>query len=265
MTIPELTDRQKREIAFFADHKSTLTEVNFDILQRPARLWRPQERIIQFARDNYRSRDQRLLSYGCGRGRRSLIYAQIGYTVYGFDIAPNRIENAIALATKYQLSTRTTFTVETAEKLSYPDSFFDYVVGAAILHHVDIEAAIPELVRVLKPGGIAFFYDSLATPKRDRIRNSKLVTWLVPLCDEGTADEHALTRGEIEMIRNAFSECRVERYRVLAVLARGLGMMCFRKKQRLFLSFLQKLDHCLFRIAPCSRRLGDEVCIILKK
>lgn len=41
------------------------------------------------------------------------------------------------------------------EHLAYPDEEFDMVIGHAILHHIpDIEKALAEIHRVLKPGGI---------------------------------------------------------------------------------------------------------------
>lgn len=47
------------------------------------------------------------------------------------------------------------------EQLNYPDGFFDIAVGFAIIHHLDLNLAIPELYRVLKPGGIAYFAEPL--------------------------------------------------------------------------------------------------------
>jgi len=47
-----------------------------------------------------------------------------------------------------------------AEELIFEDAQFDFVVGAAILHHlIDPENAIREVYRVLKPGGFALFFE----------------------------------------------------------------------------------------------------------
>ena len=41
------------------------------------------------------------------------------------------------------------------ERLDYGDEEFDMVIGHAILHHIpDISAALAEIHRVLKPGGV---------------------------------------------------------------------------------------------------------------
>ncbi len=44
--------------------------------------------------------------------------------------------------------------VADAESIPYPDDSFDLVVGHAVLHHIpDVELAMREVLRVLKPGG----------------------------------------------------------------------------------------------------------------
>ena len=44
--------------------------------------------------------------------------------------------------------------VADAERIPYDDDTFDLVVGHAVLHHIpDVDAALREVLRVLKPGG----------------------------------------------------------------------------------------------------------------
>src|SRR2546426_4676222 len=49
------------------------------------------------------------------------------------------------------------------ESLEYPSDTFDVSIGFAILHHLDLKRALPELHRVLKPGGVAYFAEPLGT------------------------------------------------------------------------------------------------------
>ena len=48
---------------------------------------------------------------------------------------------------------RQTFVIEiqNAYALSYPEAVFDSVVGSSVLHHLEIEEALREIYRVLKP------------------------------------------------------------------------------------------------------------------
>jgi SAM-dependent methyltransferase len=47
--------------------------------------------------------------------------------------------------------------------LDYPDGSFDIIVGFAILHHLDLSKAMPEMFRVMKKGSSAFFAEPLGT------------------------------------------------------------------------------------------------------
>jgi ubiquinone/menaquinone biosynthesis C-methylase UbiE len=46
-----------------------------------------------------------------------------------------------------------------AEKMSFKNNSFDYVVGLGALHHLNIELASKEIYRVLKNGGKAIFLE----------------------------------------------------------------------------------------------------------
>jgi SAM-dependent methyltransferase len=48
-----------------------------------------------------------------------------------------------------------------AERLPFPDNFFDVVYGGSVLHHTLLSIAAPEIYRVLKPGGHASFHEPL--------------------------------------------------------------------------------------------------------
>jgi ubiquinone/menaquinone biosynthesis C-methylase UbiE len=49
------------------------------------------------------------------------------------------------------------FFLENAYELSFTDNSFDSIVGSSVLHHLEIEKAVSEMFRVLKPGGNIFF------------------------------------------------------------------------------------------------------------
>jgi len=48
-----------------------------------------------------------------------------------------------------------------AEELKFADDYFDIVCGGAILHHLDLNKALSEIARVLKPDGKAIFVEPL--------------------------------------------------------------------------------------------------------
>src|SRR4030095_1012047 len=96
----------------------------------------------------------RVLEIGCGLGTDGAQFAKAGADYTGIDLT----EAAVELARqRFQLSTlRGTFQVGDAEKLDFPDNTFDVVYSHGVLHHTpDIQSAIREIHRVLRPGGRA--------------------------------------------------------------------------------------------------------------
>ena len=68
------------------------------------------------------------------------------------DLSPGMVEQAVRNAA--DLGFDVEGRVADAEALPYPDATFDLVVGHAVLHHIpDVELALREVLRVLKPGG----------------------------------------------------------------------------------------------------------------
>ena len=96
----------------------------------------------------------RVLEIGCGMGTDGAQFAAAGADYTGVDLT----EAAIDLARKKFASSglKGEFRVADAEKLDFADESFDMVYSHGVLHHTpDIESAIGEIHRVLKPGGRA--------------------------------------------------------------------------------------------------------------
>jgi SAM-dependent methyltransferase len=72
--------------------------------------------------------------------------------VHVTDLSPGMVEAAKANAEALGFSVEGR--VADAERIPYDDNTFDIVVGHAVIHHVpDVEQALREVLRVLKPGG----------------------------------------------------------------------------------------------------------------
>lgn len=64
-----------------------------------------------------------------------------------------------------QLGDRVSARVGDVTNLAFPDSSFDLVVTTFSLHHWDdVASAVPELARVLRPGGALYVYDFQRAP-----------------------------------------------------------------------------------------------------
>ena len=96
----------------------------------------------------------RVLELGAGTGFFALNLKLAGLVdeVHVSDLSPGMVEAAKANAQRlgFEIDGR----VADAEHLPYEDDSFDLVVGHAVIHHIpDVEAALREVVRVLRPGG----------------------------------------------------------------------------------------------------------------
>ncbi|HEX3145326.1 MAG TPA: class I SAM-dependent methyltransferase, partial [Pyrinomonadaceae bacterium] len=100
------------------------------------------------------TRGMKVLEIGCGLGTDGAQFARAGAEYTGIDLT----EAAVDLARRrFALSgLRGEFRVSDAENLDFANESFDLVYSHGVLHHTpDIEAAVSEIHRVLKPGGRA--------------------------------------------------------------------------------------------------------------
>ncbi len=123
------------------------------------------ERCISYARDRFVAIAgtegwpyPSALELGCGTGFFLLNLKQAGVIDVGHvtDLSPGMVDQAVRNAA--DLGFDVEGRVADAEALPYPDATFDLVVGHAVLHHIpDVELALREVLRVLKPGGRLVF------------------------------------------------------------------------------------------------------------
>ena len=162
------------------------------------------------------------LEIGSGTGYFSLNLMQLGIVerLTATDISPGMLQRLSATAEALGLEARTVATE--AEELPFEDESFDLVFGHAVLHHIpDLEQAMAEFRRVLRPGGaIAFcgepsrYGDRLAAaPKRAALAAAPAWRRLVGALPRAVPDAeqsngHAL-EGEVDV--HAFAPADLRR------------------------------------------------------
>ena len=92
---------------------------------------------------------QRVLDLGTGSGVIPRNMARFGAKFTGADISADQIEQAKALSAGMDID----YIVCSADQTGFPDSAFDAVIAAQCFWYFDVPTAIPEIHRVLKPGG----------------------------------------------------------------------------------------------------------------
>ncbi len=130
------------------------------------------ERCIRYVSDRFEhvagpvaSPFPRSLEIGAGTGFFTLNLMLGGLIERGTitDLSPRMVE--VALRNGEQLDLAVDGTATDAESLPYEDETFDLVCGHAVLHHIpDLDLAMREVLRVLKPGGRFVF---AGEPTRD--------------------------------------------------------------------------------------------------
>lgn len=210
-----LTERQLREIEYHRERAGVLSgkalkAVATDIVLNKSRRWWngywafwTQVRAVDWE-------GKRVLVPGAGYGDDAVRLACLGATVVASDISPDSVEIARSRAALHGLD-NITFEVAPLETLPYDDDSFDGVLLVDIMHHVNVEAAVREIARVLKPGAYVFVNEIYTHDFIERtIRQSGVVKrWLYPLLTRTvygtgspyiTQDERKLNAAELATI-----------------------------------------------------------------
>jgi tellurite methyltransferase len=103
----------------------------------------------------------RILDAGCGKGRNLVYFLRNGYDMYAVDRSEEAVGEVLKLAAKLAPDWQEgQARVESIEKMSFANDYFDVVISNAVLHfagnEIHFQQMILELWRVLRPGGLLF-------------------------------------------------------------------------------------------------------------
>lgn len=203
--------------------------------------------------------DKHVLEYGCGEGWITLDLAKRGATVGAFDISAEAVRRTRGVLAADGYSDRCRVARMGAERLDYPDESFDMAIGFAIIHHLDLDLAIPELYRVLKPGGVAYFAEPLG--------NNPLINLYRRLTPQyRTEDEKPLDLDALAPLLDRFREVEHMDFYLTALAA--VALVYLPLGRRLYPSVnrrLMKLDDRLLRRFPGLGRFAWYTILTLRK
>jgi ubiquinone/menaquinone biosynthesis C-methylase UbiE len=129
----------------------------------PAGRYRARRRAELFIERCQLAPGRRALELGCGTGVFLEQVARSGADLTGLDLSPDLLER-----TRARLAGVANVTLEcgNAEQTPFADATFDAIYGSSILHHLDLEHAVTEAARILRPGGrIAFAEPNALNPQ----------------------------------------------------------------------------------------------------
>jgi 2-polyprenyl-3-methyl-5-hydroxy-6-metoxy-1,4-benzoquinol methylase len=164
-------------------------------------------------------RERRVLEYGCGQGKLSVLLARSGARVTTFDLSAASIDLARRRAELNGVDRRIAFHVATGESLPFEAGAFDLAIGKAILHHLDPTAGARELARVMRPGGRAAFSEPLGTNPLLVFARAHLP---YPRKHPRGADR-PLTAQDLRIWRAPFAEVTLRPVQLLSMVERAVG------------------------------------------
>jgi SAM-dependent methyltransferase len=158
----------------------------------------------------YDPTDKTVLDFGCGHGEFSFeLRARGARRVVGIDISDKMLAEARARQEQLQDPDVTFMNVD-GHATGLPDDGFDLIVGRAVLHHMDLDRALREIHRLLRPGGSAYFAEPLWHNPILRIGRA-----LTP--NARTRDEHPLTEDDWALCRSVFPQSTHEEREFLSL------------------------------------------------
>jgi SAM-dependent methyltransferase len=197
-----------------------------------------------------RGRD--VLDFGCGHGMAAVLLARRGARVTAFDLSGDYIAEATARAGANGVTV--SFVQANGEYLPFADESFDYVWGNAVLHHMDLKRTARELLRLLRPRGLAVFCEPWG--------GNPLLNWARRYVGypgkERTPEEKPLTPNDVAVLKRVFPSVEMTGYQIFSMVARVIG-------QGILVKALARADDLLLRQFPDYRHWCRYMVLTLEK
>ena len=144
---------------------ATMGQLETLIVNSPMRAAFARREIARFSRMTGLSQGARVLDAGCGAGLTTGAIARVLRPAHlaAFDVDPGQVQRA---KKRFWDASNVEVRQASAKAMPYPDGEFDAVFELGILHHIPSwREALPEIARLLCPGGVFCF----AEPTRTRL------------------------------------------------------------------------------------------------
>lgn len=252
--------RKKKEIEYYDKHAENCLK-NYD-RKGDFEGFEPQilesfKFLYKLLKDNCRAK--LVLDYGCGNGVHSVYLAKMGaQKVIGIDLSEKSLQVAKEKIKREKIESRVEFLKMDCEKMEFPDNYFDVVFDGGTFSSIDLDRAWPELLRVIKPGGVligieTFGHNPLTNLKRRLNKFSgKRTEWAV---------NHIFKNKDILEAKKYFSDIKIFYFHPVSWLAFPFLRI---PGGKLFLKFLEFVDKLLLEL-PFFRKCAFKVVFIFTK
>ena len=194
----------------------------------------------------------KVLDCGAGFGELAVWLGTKDAQVTALDVSPKCLEVLSKRSAHYGVSKNVTGRLLPLEQIDYGDASFDMVTGVFILHHVMLDKCMPQIHRVLRTGGKAFFLETSANSKLLMFCR-KHVVGRFGIAKYQDEIEYPLTPGDIEYISRVF-EGRCKVHYLPFTFLRMIDSHVFRHKIRPISRLLSTCDRLMYKYLPFMRR-----------
>ena len=147
----------------------------------------------------------KVLEIGCGSGLFTAELIKTKFNLISIDISPDLLQLARqALPDRNKVD----FRLEDIHATSFTKESFDAVIGSSVLHHLDLDLALKEIYRILKPGGTIRFTEPNSLNPQIAIQKSHPA---VRKMFHESPDETAFLRWKLkrDLLMHGFSEINI--------------------------------------------------------
>lgn len=193
-----------------------------------------------------------ILDYGCGNGNHAVSLAKWGGKVIAIDLSESLLEVARKNAQRFGIDKEIEFIKMDCEKLEFPDDSFDIIFDGGTFSSLDLEKALPELARVLRPGGFLVGIETLghnpfANLKRKfNVITGKRTEW---------AASHIFNEAALKKAKEYFGEVQTKHFHLFSWVL--FGLLSNKIGVRL-LSIIEPIDQIFMRM-PFFNKYGFKV------
>lgn len=207
--------------------------------------------LVKFIKSNYGNKPIKILEIGCGTGEYTKKIAKRfpKSKIVALDISPKILKIA---KDKCKGLKNTSFVCKSAYQTKMKNETFDIIVGYYILHHIDLLKFAREAKRILKSGGLVYFYEpNILNPVVFLIKSNK---WLKTRLGD-SPDEWAVNPIKIGNDFRGFSP---------VLISTSEYLWPIRWIDSRYMIMLDKITS-YFKYIPLLKYIGGSVELIFKK
>lgn len=189
----------------------------------------------------------KILDYGCGSGEKLAGVLRSGWDLVGIDISEKSILHA---KSNYDKVENTSFMVMDCEKTTFPDNTFDVVFDFGTFSSINIEIALPEIIRILKSDGSLVCIETLGhnpiinLKRKISAYRGKRTQW---------ASSHIMKMKNWEDIQRRFISAEIRHFNILSIFYAPFMRFFSPKTSQYILNAFWSIDDYLINSLKLSK------------